>query len=92
MLTERLHVQISREQRRRLEDIASRRATSMGAVVREAIDARVGRAPGHQRLRAVAQIRAMKGGRFLPPDELDRAVEGGPDQVLRREVPRRRRR
>ncbi len=73
MLTERLQILIGREQRLRLEEEARRTGVSMGALVREAIDARVGVAPVDERLRAVAAIEALA-GTFLPPDELDRIL------------------
>lgn len=75
MFGERLQILVSREQRRRLEAEAKRRRTSVGAVVREAIDARLAGATSAQRLRAVEEIRAMRGGRFVGPDELDRIVD-----------------
>ena len=75
MVTERLHVRLSRAQRQRLESEAKRRRTSMGALIREAVDARLERFPLQQRQRAVAEIRAMSGGRFLTPGTLKRIVD-----------------
>lgn len=89
MFSERLQVLISRAQRRRLEAEARRRRTSVGAVIREAIDARLEGSSPEQRVRAVEEIRAMSGGRFLPADVLDRIVEEERDDVFR---PRSRRR
>lgn len=88
MLTKRLQILISAEQQRRLAAAAKRRGTSVGALIREAIDARLGRAPEEQRLRAVAEMRTARGGRFVPPDELERIVEQERDDAL---LPRRRR-
>ena len=89
MFGERLQILVSRDQRRRLVAEAKRRRTSVGAVIREAIDARLGGAPTAQRLRAVAEIRAMRGGRFLPPDALDRVVEEERDQAIQTDHRRR---
>lgn len=83
MFSERLQVLISRAQRRRLEAEARRRRTSVGAVIREAIDARLTGGSLEQRMRAVAEIRAMRGGRFLAPDVLDRVVEEERDEAAR---------
>lgn len=85
MLTERLQILLSREQRRRLETAARLRGTSVGAFIREAIDARLGQAPRERRLRAVAEMRAARGGRFVPPDELERIVDREREATLRPE-------
>jgi hypothetical protein len=75
MLTERLQVLMSKEQRRRLESEAKRRRSSVGALIREAIDARVASATPEERARAIAEIKTMRGGRFLSPSELERIVD-----------------
>jgi len=75
MLSERIQLLIDRDRRRRLEAEARRRRMSVGAVIREAIDARLAGAAPEQRVRAIAEMRAMTGGRYLPPDALDRIVE-----------------
>jgi hypothetical protein len=75
MFGERLQILVSRDQRRRLEGEARRRSMSVGAFIREAIDARLGGATTAERLRAVGEIRSMSGGRFLTPEILDRIVE-----------------
>lgn len=82
MLTKRLQILISREQQRRLDAAAKRRGTSVGAIIREAIDARLGQAPEEQRLQSVGEMRAARGGRFLLPDELERIVEQERDAAL----------
>lgn len=82
MLTKRLQILISVEQQRRLDAAAKRRGTSIGALIREAIDARLGQAPEEQRLRAVAEMRAARGGRFVPPAELERIVEQERDDAF----------
>jgi hypothetical protein len=75
MFTERLQVLMSKEQRRRLEAEAKRRHSSVGALIREAIDARGAVATPDERSRAVAEIKSMRGGRFLSPGELERVVD-----------------
>jgi len=83
MLTERLQVLVSRAQRRRLEVEARRRGKSVGALIREAVDARVHSTPLADRRRAVAAIRAMSGGRFLAVGTLERIVDEERDEPLR---------
>ena len=70
MLKERLQVLISAEQRLRLEEEARRAGMSVGALVREAIDARVGAPSLADRRRAFAAVTAMR-GRYLSPEELE---------------------
>jgi predicted transcriptional regulator len=75
MITERLQVLLTAEQRRRLEEEARQQGRSVASLVREAIDARYGTSTREQRLAAVDAIGAMSGGRFVPPEELNRMVE-----------------
>lgn len=75
MLTERLQVLISQDQRRRLEAEAQRRGASVATVVREAIDERVGRVTRDDRRRAVEEIAAMK-GRHLSVEEIAAIIDG----------------
>ena len=74
MLNERLQLLISPEQRRRLEAEARRRDASVASVIREAIDLHLGTTDRSARLRALEEIRAMQGGPFLTPEELNREV------------------
>jgi hypothetical protein len=74
MLTERLQILVSPEQRRRLEGEARRTGSSVGALVREAIDARFGSTGADERRRAVEEIVAMR-GTFLPVEELEAIVD-----------------
>lgn len=83
MLTERLQILVSRAQRRRLEVEARRRGTSLGALIREAVDARVHTVPVAERRRALAAIKAMSGGRFLAARTLERIVDEERDEPLR---------
>lgn len=74
MLTERLQVLISPDQRRRLEAEAERRGTSIATVVREAIDTTISGPTREERRRAVEAIKAMK-GKYLPIEELEAIVD-----------------
>ena len=75
MITARVQILITPEQRKRLEEEARVRGRSVASLVREAIDAHYGTVGREQRLAAVDAIEAMSGGQFLPPDELNRIVE-----------------
>jgi hypothetical protein len=91
MLTERLQVLLSRAQRNRLEAEAKRRRTSVGALIREAVDARLHSVPLEKRRRAIAEIKAMSGGRFLTPQRLERIVDEERERPLGKLRRRRRR-
>jgi predicted DNA-binding protein len=75
MITERVQILLTPEQRRRLEDEARRQARSVASLVREAIDARFGTVSRQERLAAVEAIATMSGGRYLTPEQINRAVE-----------------
>jgi len=75
MFSERLQVLMSKEQRRRLEAEAKRRHLSVGALIREAIDRRGASATPGERARAVAEIKEMRGGRFLSPSKFERIID-----------------
>jgi predicted DNA-binding protein len=74
MLTERLQVLISVEQRRRLEAEAQRRGSSVATVVREAIDASLTRPTREERIQAVEAIKSMT-GKYLPVEEIEAIIE-----------------
>lgn len=74
MLSERLQILVTPEQRERLESEARSQGSSVGGLVRAAIDARLGGASQDEKLRALERIKAMK-GEYLPPDELDRVAD-----------------
>lgn len=74
MLSERLQILISRDQRRGLEAEAERRNTSVAAVVRAAIDATISGSTREERRRAFEAIAAMR-GRYLPVDALEAIVD-----------------
>ncbi len=87
MLSERLQILVTPEQRRRLETEARQRGASVGGLIREAIDSRFGGAPQEERMRALEQIEAME-GQFVPPDELDRMADEERSARLVRDLPR----
>jgi len=74
MFNERLQLLISPEQRRRLEMEAERRNASVASLIREAIDVHLGPIDRSTRMRAVEELRAMEGGPFLTPEEINQAV------------------
>lgn len=74
MFSERIQLLISREQRRRLEQEAKRRGTSVASVVRAAVDAALPGRTHEQRLAALEQIRNMREAVFLTPEEINRLV------------------
>lgn len=78
MLKERLQILVSADQRRRLEQEARRRGTSVGNVIRDAVDAQLGGATVEDRRAAVDRISALR-GRSLSPDEINRIVEAERD-------------
>lgn len=73
MLTERLQVLISPDQRRRLEAEAQRRGSSVSTVVREAIDATVTGPTREERRAAVQAIKAMN-AKFLRIEEMEAII------------------
>jgi hypothetical protein len=81
MLKERMQILISSDQRRRLEQEAQRRGTSVASVIRDAVDAQLGGVSGGERRGALDDIRAMR-GRFAPPEELSRIAAGERDDQL----------
>jgi hypothetical protein len=73
MLTERLQILVTPEQKRRLESEARTRGESIGGLVREAIEQRYGRRfSAEERMRAIEEIRAMPRAPFIAPEELNR--------------------
>jgi predicted DNA-binding protein len=74
MYSERLQLLISKEQRRRLDQEAKRRGTSVASVIREAVDAQVGGPSLEERRNAFERIRSRREAPFLTPEELNRMV------------------
>lgn len=76
MLKHRLQILVDPDQRRQLEAEARRRGISVGAVVREAIDARLGGTSREDKQRAIAEMRAVRPrDRALEPEELNRLLD-----------------
>lgn len=68
MLDQRLQILVTSDQRRRLEHEARRRGTSVGRVVRDAVDAQLGGVTREERQAAFEAIVAMR-ARFLSPED-----------------------
>lgn len=75
MLKERLQIMVDREQRRALDAEAKRRGVSVGSVVREAIDARLGGSERRRRLRAVEEMRSAAKGNAPSQELIDRILD-----------------
>ncbi len=76
MLTQRLQILITPEQKRLLETEARTRGESVGGLVREAIEERYrGGFSRAERIRAAQEIGAMRSAPFLAPAELNRTHE-----------------
>jgi predicted DNA-binding protein len=75
MLTERLQILVSPEQKRRLEAEAQTRGESVGELVREAIDARYAEPTREERLAAVERMRSGPKIPYISPEEINRAHE-----------------
>ena len=91
MFTERIQVLMTKAQRRRLEDEARQRGTSVGALIRETLDARVARSSPDARRRAAREIAAMRGAQ-VPLEEMERIVDEECEEWVARLAPKRRRR
>lgn len=79
MFSERLQILVSSDQRRRLEAEARRRRTSVGSLIRDAIEAQIGGIPSSSRLEAVAAIRDASPAAFVDAEDLDRLAESEHD-------------
>ena len=91
MFTERIQVLMTRVQRRRLEAEARQTGTSVGALIREAIDTRARRAPPSERRNAAREITSMRAP-HVGVDELERLVDEEREEWIARVPPRKRRR
>ena len=77
-----MQILVSTDQRRRLEQEARRRGTSVAHVIRDAVDAQLGTPTAADRRAALDEILAMRGGRFASPEELNRIVESEHEDQL----------
>lgn len=78
MLSERLQILVTPEQRRKLEAEAARRGESVGSLVRRAVDAAYDPVDRDGRRRAMDGLRAIgerNRGVVLSPDELEALIE-----------------
>lgn len=79
MLSERLQILVTPEQRRTLEAEAERQGTSVGAVVREAIDARLDTVDRARRRAAFEELLRIsernRGARRVSGDDLSRLID-----------------
>lgn len=81
MLDQRMQILVSADQRRRLEQEAQRRSTSVARVIRDAVDAQLGGITVEDRRAAVDRILALR-GRFASPEELNRIVDSEHEDQL----------
>jgi len=75
MLKERLQILVRPDQRQRLEAEARRRGCSVGALIREAVDANFGGTSTAERMEALEHIRIMSEGKYLAPEKLNELIE-----------------
>lgn len=75
MLNERLQILVTKQQRDRLDAEARRRGTSVGAVIRDAVDAQLGVVSRAEKLEAAARIKAMNADLAVSPAELNRMID-----------------
>jgi hypothetical protein len=75
MYSERLQILISKEQRRRLEQEARRRGSSVASVIRDAVEAELGGVSTDDRLSAARAISRMRAIPHLAPEELARQID-----------------
>jgi hypothetical protein len=74
--SERLQILVTKRQRDRWSAEARRRGTSVGAIVRESVDAQLGGGFSRDdKLAALEQIKAMNAGPMPSPEELNRTIE-----------------
>lgn len=82
MLKERLQLLVDPDQRRRLDAEARRRGISVGAVVREAIDAQLAGPSRDERRGAIDEMRTAKPrGPSLEPEEIERMIDAAIDDA-----------
>ena len=87
MFTERLQILVSKEQRRRLEAEAKRRNASVASVIRDAVDAELGRGSRKEKLAAFEAIRDLPRVPLPPIEELTRLIDEAHDEEIMRGFP-----
>lgn len=75
MHKERLQILVDREQRRGLDAEADRLGTSVGAVVRQAIDTRLGGTERRRRLKAVEEMSQAASGEVPSLERIERILD-----------------
>lgn len=75
MLKERLQIMVDREQRRGLDAEANRLGISVGALVRDAIDERLGGSERQRRRAAVAEMSRVAAGASPSQEEIDAILD-----------------
>lgn len=75
MLSERLQILVSPEQRQRLEAEAAEQGKSVGGIIRDAIESRYGNVPYTQRVAALEAIEAMRAQLPDDPAAVDRLID-----------------
>jgi hypothetical protein len=80
MYTERLQILVSKDQRRRLEREAKRRNSSVASVIRDAVDAELGRRSRQDKLEAVEAIRRMPKMPEMSVEDLLRLIKEARDE------------
>lgn len=81
MYSERMQILLSPDQRRRLEDEARLRGSSVASLVREALDARFGGVTRDERIEAARRM-TLREAEYLPPEELERLIDSRFDDDL----------
>ncbi|MGH7910714.1 MAG: hypothetical protein ACREQM_13375 [Candidatus Dormibacteraceae bacterium] len=87
MISERLQVLLTPEQRRRLDREAREQARSVASLVREAIDARFNEPTREDRIAAVEEIKSMNSGVALTPEDLRRIIDESHTEEILRGIP-----
>ncbi len=85
MLSERLQILLSPEQKQRLESEARSRGISVGGLVREAIEGALGGPSPEVRARALERTRARRVA-FLTPQEIDAILDDAKNERWERLV------
>lgn len=80
MYSERLQILVSPEQRRRLEAEAKRKKTSVAALIRDAIDARIEPISADQRADALDRLK-MRRIAFVPLEGLNALIDAREDVI-----------
>lgn len=81
MYSERMQILLSSDQRRRIDDEAARTGVSAAAIVRAALDARLGRVDPGQRGRALDELCAMR-SEVVGAAELQELIDGRFDHAV----------